>query len=292
MANVELKKDFKDGQYLYGDDLNNNFKVIEAGINANEENLQDVINQAQDVLHDELVDITTDRGWDWEEEKPIGTRVSFFKGTTQQLEQYEARPGQLLYNVETGETYLEDYGERIVTGSGNTLVVSDEEPTNPGTKVWIKPNELQKVDSTEVIDSLEGNETNLAPSVRTIKNSLNQMKSNIEDSINGTILYDNASGANGTITLSDNATNYNYLEIFYGNNSKQSTRVFGANGNAITLAQNLATTSGWFHIYFEQLRITDNQLVSEMSTRTDFSANSMVTENSDQMKVYRVVGYK
>lgn len=111
--------------------------------------------------------------------------------------------------------------------------------------------------------------------------------------LNGTVLYDNASGgANGTITLSDNATNYKYLEIFFGNNAVMSTKVFGVNGNAIVLAQNLATNTGWFHIYFEQLRIADNQLVSEMSTRTDFNATSMATYDSTQMKVYRVIGYK
>ena len=175
MANVELKKDFKDGQFLYGDDLNNNFKVIEAGINANEKNLQDVIDQAQEDLKDELEEITGERGWDWNDNS--GERVTFYKGDTNQVNEKPISNGQLLYDITTGETALDTGGKRVTTGAGNVLAVSDEEPTNPGTKVWIKPNELQKVDSTEVIDSLEGNETNLAPSVRAVKGSFMQILS-------------------------------------------------------------------------------------------------------------------
>lgn len=170
MANVELKKDFKDGQFLYGDDLNNNFKVIEAGINANEKNLQNVIDQAQEDLKDELEEITGERGWDWNDNS--GERVTFYKGDTDQVNEKPISNGQLLYDITTGETALDTGGKRVTTGAGNVLAVSDKEPTNPGTKVWIKPNELQKVDSTEVIDSLEGNETNLAPSVKAVKDTL------------------------------------------------------------------------------------------------------------------------
>ena len=173
MANVVLKKDFRDGQFLYGDDLNNNFKVIEAGINANEDNLQGVIDQAQEDLRNELEEITGERGWDWNNNS--GERVTFYKGDTNQVNEKPISNGQLLYDITTGETALDTGGKRVTTGAGNVLAVSDEEPTNPGTKVWIKPNELQKVDSTEVIDSLEGNETNLAPSVRAVKGSFMQI---------------------------------------------------------------------------------------------------------------------
>lgn len=173
MANVELKKDFKDGQFLYGDDLNNNFKVIEAGINANEKNLQNVIDQAQEDLRNELEEITGERGWDWNDNS--GERVTFYKGDTNQVNEKPISNGQLLYDITTGETALDTGGKRVTTGAGNVLAVSEEEPTNPGTKVWIKPNELQKVDSTEVIDSLKGNETNLAPSVRAVKNAIKEV---------------------------------------------------------------------------------------------------------------------
>lgn len=170
MANVELKKDFKDGQYLYGDDLNNNFKVIEAGINANEDNLQKVIDQAQEELKNELEEITGERGWDWNDGS--AERVTFYKGNTEQVNAKEVSNGQLLYDTTTGETALDTGGKRVMTGAGNILAVSEEEPTNPGTKVWINPEKIVKQPASNVVDSLEGNEADKSPSVRAVKEAI------------------------------------------------------------------------------------------------------------------------
>lgn len=145
MANVVLKKDFANGDILYDVDLNNNFAVIEAGINANEENLQEVIDQAIEELDQQLIDITADRGWDWNG----GDRVTFFKGTTSQVNSRPITNGQLLYNKETGETAMDDNNQRIQTGSGNVVVVSDTQPTNEATKDWIKPITINGTETAE-----------------------------------------------------------------------------------------------------------------------------------------------
>jgi len=53
-----------------------------------------------------------------------------------------------------------------------------------------------------------------------------------------TILYSNASGSSGTITLSASAANYNILEVFYTDedgNQMQSIRAYNPNGKKITL---------------------------------------------------------
>lgn len=145
MSKVVLKKDFKNGDILYDVDLNNNFAVIEAGINANEENLQEVIDQAIEELDQQLIDITADRGWDWNG----GDRVTYFKGDTSQVNSRPITNGQLLYNKETGETAMDDDGERIVTGSGNVVAVSETEPTNEATKYWIKPITINGTETAE-----------------------------------------------------------------------------------------------------------------------------------------------
>ena len=46
MSKISIKTDFADGEKLFAQQLNNNFLVIQAGINANEENLHQVIDQA------------------------------------------------------------------------------------------------------------------------------------------------------------------------------------------------------------------------------------------------------
>jgi len=145
MSKISIKTDFADGEKLFAQQLNNNFLVIQAGINANEENLQQVIDQAIIELDNELEEITANRGWDWNG----GDRVTFFKGTTSQVNAQEIKNGQMLYNTETGETALDDNGNRIVTGSGNVVTVSNSAPTNPATKEWIKPIIINDAETAE-----------------------------------------------------------------------------------------------------------------------------------------------
>lgn len=145
MSKISIKTDFADGDKLFAQELNNNFSVIEAGINANEENLQEVIDQAIEELDEELEEITADRGWDWNG----GDRVTFFKGNTSAISGKAITNGQLLYNTDTGETALDDDNTRIVTGSGNVISVSDSAPTNLATKEWIKPVTVDGVATAE-----------------------------------------------------------------------------------------------------------------------------------------------
>lgn len=143
MANVSLKKDFRDGDKLFAQQLNNNFGAIEAGMSS--------FNQVN-----------------WEEE---ATKISFFKGTTEQVEERPITNGQLLYNTNTGETALDDKGERIVTGSGNVVAIGGEEPTNPATKLWVPKDTLETL-GTEVVNSLEGNQIDKSPSVNAVSNAI------------------------------------------------------------------------------------------------------------------------
>lgn len=80
MANVKLKSDFKDGEVLFGEQLNNNFKAIEAALAA--------LNKVswQDNLDEELV---------------------VFKGTTFEIENRSIVSGQILYDIEKDIVYLD-----------------------------------------------------------------------------------------------------------------------------------------------------------------------------------------
>lgn len=165
MSKISIKTAFADGEKLFAQQLNNNFLVIQAGINANEENLQQVIDQAVIELDNELEEITANRGWDWNG----GDRVTFFKGNTSQVNAQEIKDGQLLYNTDSGETALDDDGERIVTGSGNVVSISENEPTNPSTKIWIKPSKIVRYAASYVTNNMSGEDTDKAPSVKAAK---------------------------------------------------------------------------------------------------------------------------
>lgn len=169
MSKISIKTDFADGEKLFAQQLNNNFLVIQAGINANEENLQQVIDQAVIELDRQLEEITANRGWDWNG----GDRVTFFKGNTSQVNAQEIKNGQLLYNTDSGETALDDDGERIVTGSGNVVSISENEPTNPSTKIWIKPSKIVRYAASYVTNNMSGEDTDKAPSVKAVKDYVN-----------------------------------------------------------------------------------------------------------------------
>lgn len=165
MSNIVLKKDFVDGDKLFAVDLNNNFRVIEAGINANDAQLQDIVDDAVERLDSELQSILDEHIWTWNS----GEAVSFYKGSTSQLNNVSIKNGQILYNTSTGETALDTGNERITTGSGNVVAITNTQPTNPATKLWINPDEVISSLGTEVVDSMEGTQTHRAPSVHAVK---------------------------------------------------------------------------------------------------------------------------
>ena len=117
MANISIKKDFQDGEELFAEQLNLNFATIEAGVNT-----------ANKIV--------------WQGEN--GEEVVAFRGTTEEINSRNIIDGQTLYNVETGETYLDVGSERISTGAGNVVAISEEQPTNEATKIWINPDEIVK----------------------------------------------------------------------------------------------------------------------------------------------------
>ena len=123
MANVSLKTDFKDGDKLFAQQLNNNFSAIMAALAA----MNRIV---------------------WQDD-PDDTVVTF-RGTTEEINSRDVIDGQLLYDTTTGETYI-DYGsQRISTGSGNAIFIGEDEPTNAATQLWIDPTEMLNVIGSEI----------------------------------------------------------------------------------------------------------------------------------------------
>ena len=151
MANVDLKTNFKNGDKLYDYELNNNFKAIQAALGA----MNKIVWQNDD-----------------------NASLVMFAGTTEQITNRELIEGQLLYNTQTGETYIDAMVDtelkRISTGGGTSIQIGGIEPTNSATKLWVEDDMLTSL-GTEVINSLDGNETNLSPSVNAVNGALNSI---------------------------------------------------------------------------------------------------------------------
>lgn len=110
-------------------------------------------------------------------------------------------------------------------------------------------------------------------------------------------LYENLQGANGNITLSDSVSNYDYIEIFYRNNSNnyQSVKVYDIeNDNAayVSLCMvggiNTSTSNAWI--------VSKNVKVSGTSITTyacmEWSVKTASFDATDKIYITKVLGYK
>ena len=126
MANVDLKTNFKNGDKLYDYELNNNFKAIQAALGT----MNKIVWQNDD-----------------------NASLVMFAGTTEQITNRELIEGQLLYNTQTGETYIDAMVDtelkRISTGGGTSIQIGGIEPTNPATKLWVEDDMLNSL-GTEI----------------------------------------------------------------------------------------------------------------------------------------------
>lgn len=182
-----------------------------------------------------------------------------------------------------GKNITIDGNEISATGGTGTWIGEDEPPADENYNMWVDPTEPLNNVGSEVVNSLSGNETDKAPSVR---------------AVNGTILYENENGSNEDITLSDNAKNYSKLVIEYKSNnavyssveiSKPNLRRVQLMGDGETLethimlldyvAQIIETRVTWLKKVF--ITFTANQDI-EVSQETDYY----------NLKITKVTGYK
>lgn len=143
MANINIKTNFVDGEKLFAQQLNNNFRTIQEGMNADNKII-------------------------WQD----GEEVLFKRYITNDIENLPIVNGSIIYDVEKGRHYIDYNGERIQVGSaGKEVLVQDIQPIEEDNKIWIESDFVNTM-GTEVVDSLDGDETNMSPSVRAVKEDL------------------------------------------------------------------------------------------------------------------------
>ena len=145
----------------------------------------------------------------------------------------------------------------------------------------------------KVLKNLFGNNTKISANDIAIKN-LNNKSMSLDNYLKKTTLYDNSDGTNANFTLTDSASNYEYLEIFFGS---------GKNGNFGNSSVKL------FYEYQQSanliLGIYDGTSAQQMMTTVDVNNRSvsirkcglvdLVTHDKytiSYIKIYKVVGYK
>ena len=109
-------------------------------------------------------------------------------------------------------------------------------------------------------------------------------------------LYENNSGMTGTVTLSDSAANYYYLEIFYKNNDGfySSTKVPNPNGKDVVLVStNPSNSSGRAYFKSTKLSISGTKITPESYSEIRLDDDSVTVDTSTNMiSIVKVLGWK
>lgn len=114
--------------------------------------------------------------------------------------------------------------------------------------------------------------------------------------IKPTSLYDNSSGTNGTVTLSQSAENFNYLEIFYvrktNENGYGSVKIFEPNGKIATLSsQYYGDKTYGMYLYAKDVQISGTTItVSKFGWQ--YIGSDGYIGSSDYIYITKVLGYK
>lgn len=111
--------------------------------------------------------------------------------------------------------------------------------------------------------------------------------------ISGKVLYNSASGTAGTVTLSDSAENYTYLEIFYrssGDNACGSVKVFSPNGKLVHLGT-IHYIADYDYAKFALVSVSGSMITFSQNYQIILKNNGSSYSAENAIFITRVVGY-
>lgn len=111
--------------------------------------------------------------------------------------------------------------------------------------------------------------------------------------ISGKVLYNSANGTAGTVTLSDSAENYTYLEIFYrssGDNACGSVKVFSPNGKLVHLGT-IHYIADYDYAKFALVSVSGSMITFSQNYQIVLKSNGSTYSAENAIYITRVVGY-
>lgn len=112
-------------------------------------------------------------------------------------------------------------------------------------------------------------------------------------SLSGKVLYNSANGTAETVTLSDSAENYTYLEIFYrssGDNACGSVKVFSPNGKLVHLGT-IHYIADFDYAKFALVNVSDSMITFSQNYQITLKNNGSTYSAENAIFITRVVGY-
>ena len=115
----------------------------------------------------------------------------------------------------------------------------------------------------------------------------------INEHLSGVVLYNNTSGTTGDITLSDSLSNYSRIDVYCAKGSDSNVCSFWKFDASITITaiSQWGTTS--YQLLSKRYTITNSTtLTSSYSNYTNVIDGAITQGSENQIKVYKIVGYK
>ena len=112
-------------------------------------------------------------------------------------------------------------------------------------------------------------------------------------SLSGKVLYNSANGTAETVTLSDSAENYTYLEIFYrssGDNACGSVKVFSPNGKLVHLGT-IHYIADYDYAKYALVNVSDSMITFSQNYQITLKSNGSTYSAENAIFITRVVGY-
>lgn len=112
-------------------------------------------------------------------------------------------------------------------------------------------------------------------------------------SLSGEVLYNSANGTAETVTLSDSAENYTYLEIFYrssGDNACGSVKVFSPNGKLVHLGT-IHYIADYDYAKFALVSVSKSMITFNQNYQITLKSNGSTYSAENAIFITRVVGY-
>ena len=140
-------------------------------------------------------------------------------------------------------------------------------------------------------------DTSTPVNANNLNNNFDELSDNINDlseNVKGTVLYNNSSGSNGQITLSDSVANYDYIEIFYGSINRggmNSVKVYNPNNTRADffIGSFFEDTA---YINNKRVAIANNAITNVTYGNGAFTTTGTTVGTQNSIYIYRVVGYK
>ena len=111
----------------------------------------------------------------------------------------------------------------------------------------------------------------------------------------GVSLYDNSSGTDGSITLSESAANFNMIEVHCKTNDNAyfSVRIYNPNNKYVSLTTSWATAEATAYIKIKQIGISGVSIWNESSRFNEIKLTNVVkTEQYNAIYITKVIGYR